>query len=146
MIPFDIAAPLVQEVVPIVVTPAPTFADQIVPIAVAVATAIGIIMAAVLPAIKGIRDLVTSLKADVKSQGEIVSKLEVNTNSISEKLRVATAAGALAEGNLAGRAELKSEQNAEAVALSAGTASAAPPVKVEVANADPVKVQVEKKL
>jgi len=103
---------LPMPVAPIVVTPAPTFADQIVPIAVAVATAIGIIMAALLPAISGIRKLISEVKAEQTTQAVVVKQLETNTNSISEKLRDAIAKGALAEGNLAGRAELQAENDA----------------------------------
>lgn len=132
-----------QEVVaPIAVVPAPTFADQIVPIAVALATAIGIIMAALLPAINGIRNLVKDLKTTQDTQTKVVEKLEVNTNSISEKLRAAIEAGALAKGNLAGRAELTAEQNS-AKAIRAGTDMSATPV--EIVNPEPVKVTETKK-
>lgn len=140
---FEIAAvALAQEVVaPIVVSPSPTFTDQIVPIAVAVATAIGIVMAAVLPAIKGVRDLVTTLKADVKAQGESVSELTVNTNSISEKLRQAIEEGALARGEAIGVAkERANPQQSAQIRNDAPVGNTADPIKVEVANPKPVKV------
>jgi hypothetical protein len=136
--------------VPVTVVPAPSFADQIIPIAVALATTIGIIMAAVLPAIAGIRKLIAEVKADQTKQGETVAKLEINTNSISEKLRQAIEAGALAAGNLAGRAELQAELDGKAKAvrdshsnrpddaLPAGATIG--PTKVEVVNPKPVKV------
>lgn len=131
-----------------VIVQAPTFIDQIVPFATAVATAVAILATTLFPVYLTIRNRLEALKLagearseaidgvkkDVAAQGAMVEKLEVNTNSMKDALVEATRAGNLAQGNLAGRAELKAEQDA----------GKDKPQSVEIVNPKPVPVKVEK--
>lgn len=67
--------------------------------------------------------------------GQEIKKLETNTNSIKDALVAATAKGALAEGNLAGREQLLKEQ-ATPAAISPDN-----PMSVKVENKEAIKVQ-----
>lgn len=117
----------------------PVVATVIIGIGVAAVNTIGLVIVAL---------ITQSVRNNQDKLADNVQKIEVATNSMKDALVKATAVAAEAEGNKQGRLELAAERGAIADRVAAEQAVERPyqsmvteePLKVEIANEDPVEV------